>query len=204
MPAAPGRPAYRPSPALARWRTIGRAELTELVAAHHAVGGRGPGRRTATQQINHALVVQLAAQFQRYCRDLHDLCITAVAATAPVPLRSTVREAFTRGRRLDRQNAHSAALGDDFGRFVADFWPAVDRLGHRFAARRRRLDQLNVWRNAIAHHDFRHISADALTRGTRVDLATFHTWYRALDELAGGIDRTVHAGLLTLTGVSPW
>jgi hypothetical protein len=196
--------AYRPSPALLRWRTVARAELTELLGAHRAVGGRGPGRRTATRQLNHALVVQLAAQFQAYCRDLHDLCIDSVSAASPAPLRTVVENAFLRGRRLDRQNAHSAALGDDFGRFVQSFWSVVDASGSRFASRRRRLDQLNAWRNAIAHHDFRRIGTDPLTAGTRIDLATVNSWWRALDHLADGIDQTLYGELSATTGVSPW
>ncbi len=87
MARPPGRRAYRPSPPLTRWRTIGRAEIDELINAHRAVGGSGPGRRTATWQINHALVVQLAAQFQRYCRDLHDECAGAMVAAAPADYR---------------------------------------------------------------------------------------------------------------------
>lgn len=203
-PAAAQVAAYRPSPALIRWRTVGQAEIGELLAAHKAVGGAGPGRRTATQQINHALVVQLAAQFQRYCRDLHDLSADAMITAAPASLRPTLARAFTVGRKLDRQNAHSGALGDDFARFGIDFWPVVTALGGRCAGRRRRLDQLNAWRNAIAHQDFRRVAADPLTGGTRPDLLMVRTWHRALDQLVGGIDRVMYDELSTTNAVSPW
>jgi hypothetical protein len=195
---------YRPSPSLVRWRTVGQAEIDELVAAHHAIGGIGPGRRTATQQINYALLVQLASQFQRYCRDLHALCADAVVSAAPPALQPALDLAFTAGRKLDRQNAHSGTLGDDFGRFGPRFWLAVDALGPQFAVRRRRLDQLNAWRNAIAHQDFRHVGTDPLTQGSRADLPTFRTWRSALDQLAGGIDRAMYRELTGIIGSGPW
>ncbi len=115
------QPAYQPSPPLQRWRTVGHAEIDQLVAAHYAVGGTGPGRRTATQQINHALVVQLASQFQRYCRDLHGLCADAMVAAAPPTYRRALGLALTAGCRLDSQSAQPASLGNDFGRFGIDF-----------------------------------------------------------------------------------
>ena len=51
--------------------TSRRRALDEIEAAHASVGGTGPGRRYATQQINQAYAVLLASQFQGYCRDLH-------------------------------------------------------------------------------------------------------------------------------------
>ena len=69
MTSPPTVDTYRPSPSLSSWRTRSQAEIDELMDAHRAVGGAGPGRRTATQQIDYALVVQLAAQFQRFCRN---------------------------------------------------------------------------------------------------------------------------------------
>jgi hypothetical protein len=197
-------PAYGPSPPLDWWRTGGRAEIDQLVAAHYAVGGTGPGRRTATQQINHALVVQLASQFQRYCRDLHGLCADAMVSAAPGPYRRALVLALTTGRKLDSQSAQPASLGSDFGRFGVDFWPAVDGLGLQFPGRRRKLEQVSIWRNAIAHQDFRRPPAEAATAGTRVDLDTFKSWRKALDQLAGGIDRAMYGELGRITSSAPW
>jgi hypothetical protein len=199
-----GSRGYQPSAALLRWRTISQAEIDELPAAHHAVGGTGPGRRTATRQINHALVVQLAAQFQRFCRDLHGLCADAVIDAAPPMHGPLLRVALAVGRRLDRMNATSGTLGDDFGRFGLEFWPEIDALGRQYAIRRRRLDQLNLWRNAIAHQDFRRVDADPLARDTRPDLPTFRVWRSAVDQLATGIDRVMHRELISITGSDPW
>jgi hypothetical protein len=48
------------------------------------------------------------------------------------------------------------------------------------------------------------VAADPLTRGTRPDLLTFRIWRRALDQLAGGIDRTMYVKLSSITDAEPW
>ena len=204
MAASEGRPAYQPSRPLQHWRTIGQAEIDQLVAAHYAVGGTGPGRRTATQQINHALVIQLASQFQRYCRDLHGLCADAMVAAAAPTYRRALGLALTSGRRLDSQSAQPASLGSDFGRFGVDFWPAIDTLDRRGPQRRRKLEQVGIWRNAIAHQDFRLPAADPVTAGTRVDLDSVKSWRMALDQLAGSIDRAMFVELSRIIGAQAW
>ena len=118
--------------------------------------------------------------------------------------RPALNLALTSGRKLDHQSARAASLGSDFGRFGFDFWTAVDGLGPQFRARRHRLDQVSVWRNAIAHQDFRRPAADPVTAGTRVDLPMVRTWRRALDQLAGGIDRVMHREVTRITHVVPW
>ena len=52
-------------------------------AVHANVGGTERGRRYATQQINRAYAVQLASEFQGFCRDLYSECMDHVVATAP-------------------------------------------------------------------------------------------------------------------------
>ena len=56
-----------------------------------------------------------------------------------------------KGRLLDRSNAHPAALAADFSWLHQDLWVELVKQDARNRARRERLDQLNVWRNAIAH-----------------------------------------------------
>jgi hypothetical protein len=60
-----------PSPALTAWSTSSAAALSQLEAAHRAVGGTRAGRRTNTLQLNYAYVLLLCAHFQAYCRGLH-------------------------------------------------------------------------------------------------------------------------------------
>jgi hypothetical protein len=60
-----------PSRSFELWNTDRRQALDQIAAAHAAVGGVGPGRRYATQQINQAYATLLSSQFQGFCRDLH-------------------------------------------------------------------------------------------------------------------------------------
>jgi hypothetical protein len=46
-----------PSHALQIWKSDGFAALSEIEQAHVSMGGRGPGRRYATQQVNFAYCV---------------------------------------------------------------------------------------------------------------------------------------------------
>jgi len=57
------------SAALARWRAERSSRLDELVQAHRRITGAAAGRPTQTQQINWALVLQLAVDFQGFARD---------------------------------------------------------------------------------------------------------------------------------------
>src|SRR5437870_518257 len=84
-----------PSRSWRHWHSVRARELDEVEAAHTAIGGSGPGRRTATQQINRAYAVLLASQFQGFCRDLHTECVDYLVALIPVAdPQGTVREEF--------------------------------------------------------------------------------------------------------------
>src|SRR5437588_3715359 len=113
-----------PSVALLRWSADRNDELDELEAAHTSVGGTGPGRRYATQQINRAYAVLLASQFQGFCRDLHTEAVDLlVLVIPPVGFRVAMREELLGNRQLDRGNAHQGSIGGDFGRLgIPGFW----------------------------------------------------------------------------------
>ena len=68
--------------------------------------------------------------------------------------------------------------------------------------RRAALEELNRWRNAIAHYAF----APDMYRGSRpsLQLAEVQDWRRACDGLARSCDNVLHAHLLFATGVAPW
>jgi hypothetical protein len=68
--------------------------LDEIEAAHAGVGGVGPGRRYATQQINRAYAVLLASEFQGFCRDLYSQRMDHVVATALPATRGVLRTQF--------------------------------------------------------------------------------------------------------------
>jgi hypothetical protein len=191
-----------PSAAHNRWRTSRRTALDELEHAHQSVGGTGRGRRYATQQINHAYAVLLSSQFQGCCRDLHSECADhLVRAVIPATLHTALRAALTQDRKLDRGNPNPGNIGSDFGRLGLSFWPAVQAIHPRNAARQALLEELNIWRNAIAHQDF---DPGRLGGATTLQLARVRRWRAACDALAVAFDDVMRGHALTVTGAAPW
>ena len=191
-----------PSQALQLWRTGGAAALDEIEQAHAAVGGTGPGRRYATQQINQAYAVLLSSQFQRMCRDLHtEGAVQLAAPLGSALLRAIVRQNLVAGRRLDRGNPNPGNIGADFERFELKFWDRVRALDHRNGRRQRLLEDLNEWRNAIAHQDF---TSPRLGGRTQLRLDRVRTWRSACDALSVAFDRLLGAHLGSILGTNPW
>jgi hypothetical protein len=192
-----------PSLSLNRWQTERRQALDQIEAAHRAVGGAGPGRRYATQQINQAYAMLLSSQFQGYCRDLHSesvdhVCGPIGAGGARMIL---LRIRLTEGRKLDTGNPNPGNIGNDFWFFDFDLWDAVYTRDIQNRDRRRHLEMLNAWRNAIGHQDF-----DPLKLGGRVTvrLADVRRWRRACEGLAVEFDAVVADHLRFILGAAPW
>jgi hypothetical protein len=205
-----------PSIALQEWQGTRSVELDELDAAHGAVGGTGPGRRYATRQLNHAYAVVLAAQFQGFCRDLHsesaDMVAGAIGSLGPAVMVNSsavadlVSTALTKSRQLDRGNANPGSLGADFESFDLEIWEDAGQLDARTARRSRRLEQLNIWRNAIAHQDFdfsRH-QLEVLGDVSGLDLRRVRAFRSCCDQLAGTFDRVLARHLESIVGARPW
>ncbi len=130
-----------PSQALAQWRTVAQVALDEIEAAHRAV--------------DHAYAVLVSSQFQGFCRDLHSEAVDFVASNmCPASVAIVLRVQMSQGRKLDSGNANPGNIGADFARFGMRFWPEVSAVDRRNDGRRRLLEELNAWRNAIAHQDW--------------------------------------------------
>ncbi|MGW1346958.1 hypothetical protein ACWCOV_38305 [Kribbella sp. NPDC002412] len=195
------------SAALGRWQTERSAALDNLVAAHSAVSGGSPGRKWLTVEVNHALIVRLAAEFQGYCRDLHDEAIDAFLnskLSSEAQTATVVRALLTTGRKLDIGNANWGNIGSDFAKFgvsvATELKAAYPR---RYRGWTGKLDRLILARNAIAHQNPADLAeASALQPLT---LATFRNWRSALNGVAIGLDRVVGTYLKDLDGtVAPW
>lgn len=193
-----------PSQALRLWQVDSSAKLNELVAAHGRAGGTRRGRRYTTEQLNASLVAQIAAHFQLYCRNLHTEAAQALVSEAPPAYRAILRLALTNRRGLDRGNAWAETVGADFARFDLDIWAASQARDVRTATRRVRLQQLNTWRNAIAHQDFV-FSAEqqALLVGTSLTLLWAQRWRSACHGLALVFDVVVADHVGELVGTRP-
>jgi hypothetical protein len=192
-----------PSVAFNMWFTERAATLDDVENAHRAVRGSGQGARAAALQINQAYAVLLSAQFQGYCRDLHMECTDQLVAPVADPaLKIALRANLLFGRRLDRGNPNAGNVGADFNRFNVVFWPVVDGHHPDNPARRVALEDLNEWRNAIAHQDFN----AALLRAGRphLTLARVREWRKACDGLVKSFDEVLRDHVRTLTGRAPW
>jgi hypothetical protein len=188
------------SRALDQWTTTRALELDELVAAHHAVGGTGRGRRYTTRQLNHAYLLAVAAQFQGFCRDLHsEAADEIVAVVEPAALAVQMRVLLTSNRQLDKGNATPGALGTDFQLLGLRLWPELYAGDQRNERRNAKLEELNQWRNAIAHDDFTKI-AD----GSVLVLKTVKDLRSACSGVARSMDSAVSRYVRLIVGKPPW
>jgi hypothetical protein len=195
------------SHALRRWQTDQSAELDRVQAAHHMIGGVGPGRRWRIQHINDSYILLLAAHFQLFCRNLHTEAATFFVSQMPIPVpaRTTVQVALMRDRQLDRANAQPGSLGSDFGRLGMDLWKELENHNPQNKARQQRLEQLNVWRNAIAHQSLPLGPQQLRLAGSSSrTLRHIRDWRTSCAALAKGMDRTVASHLQAMIGVAPW
>ncbi len=192
------------------WSSARDSRLNEVEAAHATIGGLGPGRRYALQQINHAYVVLLAAEFQGFCRDLHgeavDALVAHVAVGSGVSAGAVLRRNLVEGLKLDRGNPSPSNLGGDFGRFGFAF---IDVVKHHDTRNARRLEKLNgemlAWRSAIVHQDFeKDERRDWVQKHGQLQLKTVRGWRSTCRELARSFDDVVSARIRSLTGTAPW
>lgn len=106
---------------------------------------------------------------------------------------------------LDRGNARARAISEDFRRFGLDIWVEAVKFEARTRARRVRLEQLNTWRDAVAHQDFAFNGEQRrLLAGTSLTVAHTRAWRAACDGLARTFDRTLAKHIQTITGTTPW
>jgi hypothetical protein len=191
-----------PSLSWREWNTTRTQQLNDIEAAHRSVGGTGRGRRYATEQVNHAYAVLLASQFQGFCRDLHSECVRELSrAISPTIFETILHSEFLFNRGLDRGNANPSTIGSDFNRLGVEFWRKVQEDDPKNDRRRQLLEELNQWRNAIAHQDF---DPAGLGASTTLHLLKVQGWRKACNRLALSFDNVMRDHLMTITGRSPW
>lgn len=193
------------SQSLTAWRTTGLARLAELEAVHVQATGTARGRRWGTAQLNRSLCLMLVAQFQEYCRGVHDEAVDVHVSASVAGQKTMLRTLLTQGRKLDSQNPRRAALGSDFGRLGFSF---IDELKAAQATAAGDLDHLEVlidYRNAIGHGDeatMRAIEAAGVVKATK---AAYTASRGYVDRLAGTMDDVVADKLAALLGIpTPW
>jgi hypothetical protein len=115
-------------------------------------------------------------------------------------MQRVLRVRLLENRFLDRGNPNPGNIGSDFGRLGLNFWDEVYAESARNAARRKSLEDLNAWRNAIAHQDF---DPTKLPSGS-MGLAHVNAWRSGCSRLARSFDRVLRRHVATLVGSAPW
>jgi hypothetical protein len=190
------------SNSLRNWHSVRATALDEIESAHRMVGGSGPGRRYATQQINQAYAMLLSSQFQGFCRDLHSESVDHLSKVATaISFQAVLLNEFCQNRKLDKGNPNPGNIGADFDRLGLRFWPAVEAIDARNSNRKSLLEELNKWRNAIAHQDF-----DPAPLGGRITLhlQDVTAWRIGCDGLAGSFETVLRDYIQKVIGGSPW
>jgi hypothetical protein len=192
------------SAAHSEWQGARARRLRRLFDAHKAAEGLGArGRRWKTEQINWALALLLAAEFQGFARDLHDeagATFAREASNGNATLESILKARMTQNRQLDKGNANPGNLGSDYKILGLDLWAD---LASGWPAKKPRwntnLVELNAARNAIAHSNSGEIASLSVT------LRTIWKWRRSLDGLASAMDDVVGIHLTDLFKITnPW
>ena len=191
-----------PSVALTTWESSRSNSLDEIEHAHLMVGGSGPGRRYATQQINQAYAVLLSSHFQGFCRGLHSESADHLAgAVSPAILQSVIYPEFVFARKLDFGNPNPGNIGSDFGRLGISLWTELQAADSRTQQRRRSLKELNRWRNAIAHQEF---DPGILGKQINLRIEQVRVWRTVCSGLAISLDEVMRAHVAKLIGRQPW
>lgn len=193
------------SDALAHWRTVGLARIAELEAVHVNLTGAGPGRRWGTNQVNRSLYVALVAQFQGFCRDLHDEALRVYLDEANPLQRQNLATQLRQGRRLDLRNPRRSTLGHDFGRLGLDLIGGLKQVEPECEMRLVALDQVVDYRNAVTHGDEVMIEQIETSGAVRSTKRSFQRHRRIFDRLAGTVDHVVAGQLARFMEIDvPW
>lgn len=78
-------------------------------------------------------------------------------------------------------------------------WARVGAYDVRSAARQMRLEEMNAWRNAIAHQDWEKVGGNPTLR---LDLV--RSWRSACNGLSWSFDAAVRERLIDVVGEAPW
>lgn len=188
------------SSALASWRTTGLGRLGELEAVHAKIVGPGRGRKWGVTQLNRSLFVALVAQFQRFCRDLHDETTKIHVDAAIGGQKRMLHLLIRQGRKLDSHNPRRATLGHDFGRLGFSFIDELKASGPETIRQLELLDILVDYRNAIGHGDEAQIAELEASGDVKATKKAYLQHRRSLDLLAGTMESVVTSGMTRMLG----
>ena len=147
----------------------------------------------------------LVAQFQSYCRHLHDAAVDVHVAQAVSGQQVMLLRLLTQDRKLDTQNPRRAALGADFGRLGFRFIDQLKTSGQSNEDALNHLEVLIDFRNAVGHGDEVSVADIGRARGFRATKAQYTQSRRIIEGLVVTMDDVVADQLDQLLGIGrPW
>lgn len=191
------------SVAKGEWDTTARSRLDELEAIHTRAHGAKRGRRWGTEQLNRSLFVVLVAQFQTYCRDLHDEAVDVYVGAANLHQQAILRKLVTQNRDLDKKNPRPGALGSDFARLGIELVPKLKAVSAAVTGAVDGLEVVVDFRNAVAHGNESALAAAVTTGQIKPTLASYRSHRRTLNQLVGTMDHVVSTELANELHVAP-
>ncbi len=158
-----------------------------------------------TTQLNRSLFLSLVAQFQSYCRDLHDEAAQVFIGQASPHQMSTLKVLVVQGRRLDTHNPRRSTLGHDFVRVGLTLIDDLKAAGPAVVDQLDTLDRVVDYRNAVGHGDETKIAGLESGGAIKATKRSYEQHRRALDALAGTMDDVVADKLASSLGIPrPW
>lgn len=143
-----------PSQALNDWLSTRTGALDGVFGALRALPRSKQVQRAAVQNLSRSYTVMLSAEFQGFCKDLHRECAEHFVSLVPEAIRDVVRQQFLAHRLLDRGDPNPGNIGADFNRLGLKLFDEARQEDTRTPDWRASLDELNEWRNAVAHNDY--------------------------------------------------
>lgn len=145
----------------------------------------------------------LLAQFQTYCRGLHDEAVDVHIDASTSAQADLLRRLLSQDRSLDHGNPSVKTIGRDFRRLGIDLADALERAGASSA-----LDDLETlvkFRNGIAHGNESDIEALVASRRIGANPQSYRRHRRSVATLVTTMDRVVANDLAAMLQIPrPW
>jgi hypothetical protein len=183
-----------PSVAVGTWRADRTNRLDAADGVHQLA--INDGAAPIIEYASGAWVVRIAAEFQGFCRDLHNEAARVFGTLTRMTgiALNVVVQSFQMQRGLDGGNPNVEVLRRDFLRFGIDLWTAMDMYDDTSPRLREQLQRLLKERNSVVH--------GGLATFDRPRMMQYRT---AVDRLASNLDAVVSIELGLLFGeAAPW
>jgi hypothetical protein len=158
----------------------------------------------AVENIDRTLYPALVAEFQGFCRDLHDETVSTISEEAAWPteqLAALATAAMKRGRGLGYKNPTPSVIDEDFRSLGLPIWQRIQQLhSENYPGWRAALETLVRIRNAVAHSDQERI--DSFSTKQQMTFAYWENTRKSLTELAIAMSSVVRTYLVEITIVT--